>query len=377
MKKIIVLVITAVMLLQGSVLAVAISPTDVKKLKATKNSVTNKLEQTRKEKAQAKAKQAQIAKQIASLDQQMNAANDSLEKVTASLNKLEKQIAVTTIELQRAQRDANTQNEILKKRLKAMYENGFQGYISVVLSATSYSDFITRLSYLTKIVKYDNSILKKMEVYTAVVAEKRLNLKTDLAVKEQVKADLNERKKEVAAATANKEKYMDEVKKDIKQLEAQEDDLKAQALALAKQIQKLLMAGRYTGGAMTWPLPGHYRISSGYGYRVHPIYNTRRMHDGIDIPAPGGTNIIAAAGGRVVASSYQGAVGNYITIDHGGKTTSNYYHLSQKLVGTGTTVRRGQVIGKVGSTGASTGNHLHFEIRVRSSSVSPFRYLKN
>lgn len=377
MKKFIVIVITAVMLLQGSVLAAAISPADVKKLKDTKNSVTSKLEQTRKEKALAKAKQAQIAKQIASLDRQMNAANDSLEKVTASLNKLEKQIAVTTIELQRAQRDANTQNEILKKRLKAMYENGFQGYISVVLSATSYSDFITRLSYLTKIVKYDNSILKKMEVYTAVVAEKRLNLKTDLAAKEQVKADLNEKKKEVASATANKEKYMDEVKKDIKQLEAQEDDLKAQAEALAKQIQKLLMAGKYTGGVMTWPLPGHYSISSGYGYRIHPIYHTRRMHDGIDIPAPYGSNVVASAGGRVVASSYQGAVGNYITIDHGGKTTSNYYHLSQKLVSAGTTVSRGQVIGKVGSTGASTGNHLHFEVRVNSSSVSPFRYLKN
>jgi len=376
LKRFIALVIAIVMIMQGVVI-VSAAPNKLNNLKNKNKDINNQIAQTRKEKALAKQKHDQIAKQIAMLDQQMNNANDSLNKVESNLDRLEKQIAVTTIELQRAQRDANSQNGVLRKRLRAMYENGFQGYLSVVLSSTSYSDFITRLNYLTKIVKYDNEILIKMEKYSAAVADKQLKLKNDMIEKERIKADHNEKKQQVAVATNNKHKYMDEVNKDIKELEAQEDELQAQAKALAKEIAKLLSAGKYTGGVMTWPLPGHYSISSGYGYRIHPIYKTKRMHDGIDIPAPAGTNIIAAAGGKVIASSYKNAVGNYVTIDHGGKITSNYYHASQRLVKAGDIVRKGQVIARVGSTGASTGNHLHFEVRINSSSVNPFRYLKN
>ncbi len=376
MKKLLASLIVVILMLQGSMLAVAAGPNDINKLKNNKNAVNSKLAQTRKEKEAAKLKQQQIAKQIALLDQQMNAADAALDVVSNSLNNLEKKIADTTMELQRAERDAGGQNEVLKKRVKAMYENGFQGYISVLMSSTSYSDFITRLNYLTRIIKYDNEILTKMQNYTALVAEKQQRLKEDLAEKERVKADLNEKKKNVAVATSNKQKYMDDVKKDIKALEAQEDELKQQAEALAKEIEKLLSAGKYTGGVMTWPLPGRYTISSSYGVRIHPIFKVRRMHDGIDVPAPKGTNIVAAAGGKVIASSYKGAVGNYVIIDHGGKITTNYYHASKRLVSAGDTVTKGQVIAQVGSTGNSTGNHLHFEVRVGSASVNPMQYFK-
>lgn len=365
------------MALQGSIFAAAVSPNEVNKLKNRNKDIKSQIVQTQKDKEIALKKHAEIAKQIAVLDQQMNAANDALDTVTAGLNNLENQIAVTTVDLKRAERDAKKQNETLRKRLKAMYQNGFQGYISVVLSATSYSDFITRLNYLTRIVKYDNSILKEMEKLSALVLEKQLKLKNDMAEKERVKVSLNKIKNEVFVATENKQVYMEQVNQDIKELESQEEELQQQAKALAKQIEKLLSKGKYTGGTMTWPLPGHYRISSPYGMRMHPIDHVMRMHDGIDIPAPGGTPIIAAAAGKVVAASYSGGVGNHVVIDHGGRITSNYYHASKILVHVGQNVSKGETIALVGTTGSSTGNHLHFEVRKNSSSINPMTYIKN
>ena len=377
MKRLIVIAIALIMALQGSILAAAVAPNEVDKLKNKNKDIKSQIVQTQKDKEIALKKHAEIAKQIAILDQQMNAANDALDAVTVGLNNLEKQIAITTVDLKRAERDAKKQNEILKKRLKAMYQNGFQGYISVVLSATSYSDFITRLNYLTRIVKYDNNILKEMERYSALVLEKQLQLKTDMAEKERVKDRLNQIKNEVIVATQNKQAYMEQVNQDIKELESQEEELQQQAKDLAKQIEKLLSKGKYTGGTMTWPLPGYYRISSPYGMRIHPVYHVLRMHDGIDLPAPEGTPIIAAAAGKVVAASYSGGVGNHVVIDHGGRITSNYYHASKILVHVGQNVSKGETIALVGTTGTSTGNHLHFEVRKNSSSINPMTYLKN
>ena len=377
MKKLIVIAIALIMALQGSILAAAVSPNEIDKLKNKNKSIKSQIAQTQKEKEIAIKKHAEIAKQIAVLDQQMNAANEALDTVTIGLNNLENKIAVTTVELKRAERDAKKQNELLKKRLKAMYQNGFEGYISVVLSSTSYSDFITRLNYLTRIVKYDNNILKEMEKFSALVLEKQLKLKNDMVEKERVKASLNKIKNEVIVATENKQLYIEQVNQDIEALESQEEELEQQAKALAKQIEKLLSKGKYTGGTMTWPLPGYYRISSQYGMRIHPTYHVWRMHDGIDLPAPGGTAIIAAAEGKVVAASYSGGVGNHVVIDHGGRITSNYYHASKILVHVGQNVSKGQTIALVGTTGTSTGNHLHFEVRKNSSSINPMTYLKN
>ena len=377
MKKSIVIVIALIMALQGSILAAAVSPNEVDKLKNKNKDIKSQIVQTQKDKEIALEKHAEIAKQIAVLDQQMNAANEALDTVTVGLNNLENQIALTTVDLKRAERDAKKQNEILRKRLKAMYQNGFQGYISVVLSATSYSDFITRLNYLTRIVKYDNNILKEMERVSALVLEKQLMLKNDIAEKERVKVSLNKIKNEVIVATENKQAYMDQVNQDIKELETQEEELQQQAKALAKEIEKLLSKGKYTGGTMTWPLPGYYRISSPYGMRLHPVYHVMRMHDGIDLPAPEGTSIVAAAAGKVVAASYSGGVGNHVVIDHGGRITSNYYHASKILVHVGQNVSKGETIALVGTTGTSTGNHLHFEVRRNSDSINPMTYLKN
>ena len=134
---------------------------------------------------------------------------------------------------------------------------------------------------------------------------------------------------------------------------------------------------KYGGGPLKWPVPSSQKITSNYGYRVHPIYKTRRLHSGVDIGAPSGSNIVAAESGVVILASYgyNGGYGNYMIISHGSGLTTRYAHCNSLAVSVGQTVSKGQVIGAVGSTGDSTGPHLHFEVRLNSASYDPLNYL--
>ena len=136
------------------------------------------------------------------------------------------------------------------------------------------------------------------------------------------------------------------------------------------------MDGPYSGGTMGWPVPGHTRISSPYGYRIHPVFKTRKLHTGIDIPAPSGTTVAAASDGTVIYSGTLGGYGKTIMIDHGGGVVTLYGHNSSLTVSEGTTVKRGNTIAKVGSTGISTGPHCHFEVRKNGGYVDPMPYLR-
>ncbi|MDR1438536.1 MAG: M23 family metallopeptidase, partial [Clostridiales bacterium] len=131
-----------------------------------------------------------------------------------------------------------------------------------------------------------------------------------------------------------------------------------------------------SGAAMRWPLPGYSTLSSPYGTRVHPVTGKKKMHTGIDIPAPTGTDIVAAKGGTVIISGVQGGYGNAVVISHGDGLTTLYGHCSKLLVKVGQTVKQGEVIAKVGSTGVSTGPHLHFEVRKDGATAQPLNYVK-
>ena len=132
----------------------------------------------------------------------------------------------------------------------------------------------------------------------------------------------------------------------------------------------------YDGGMFAWPCPSYTRVSSDYGTRIHPILHIERFHNGIDLAAPGGSPILAAYSGRVVAAAYSSSMGNYVMIDHGSGLYTIYMHASALSVSAGQEVQKGQQIGAVGSTGRSTGNHLHFSVRLNGSYVSPWNYLR-
>jgi murein DD-endopeptidase MepM/ murein hydrolase activator NlpD len=170
---------------------------------------------------------------------------------------------------------------------------------------------------------------------------------------------------------------MGRLSQDIKEFEKEYDKLNDYAKEIESKIVKLQKnTGPYSGGKMEWPVSGHTRISSPFGYRIHPIFKVKKLHTGIDIPAPTGTSIGAAAAGTVVYCDWLGGYGKAIMVDHGGGILTLYGHNSALVVSEGDTVSRGQTIAKAGSTGNSTGPHLHFEVRKNGSYVDPMPWLR-
>lgn len=351
------------------------NPGEIDKLQKEQDKVNQQIKQTQKLMNQVSSEKKSVSKAIEELDQKLNQAEDELTKVENTLAQLENQIAVTTRELERATGEATGQKELLKKRVRVMYENGNAGYMSVILDATSFSDFISRVDFLKKIVDFDMNLLNKMKGYRDSIDEKRSQLESELDEKERLKNQIAGKKQEVETAKQDREQNLKEIISDLKELERQEDQLLAKSKEFEQKIIALQSSNKYIGGTLGWPSPGYYKITSPYGYRNHPILNKKKLHTGIDIAVPSGTNILAANSGKVIYSGYNGGYGNTVIIDHGGKISTLYAHNSKLLVKVGDEVEKGKAISKSGSTGLSTGPHLHFEVRENGQHVDPMKYL--
>jgi murein DD-endopeptidase MepM/ murein hydrolase activator NlpD len=219
------------------------------------------------------------------------------------------------------------------------------------------------------------NLLGKMKSHRDSVAGKKAQLASELQEKEKIKTEIGEKKEKVETAKQDREKTLKDITSDLKELERQEDKLLAQSKEFEKKIIALQSSSKYIGGKIGWPSPGYYKITSPYGYRNHPILKKKKLHTGIDIAVPKGSDIIAANAGKVIYSGYNGGYGNTIIIDHGGKISTLYAHNSKLLVKVGDEVEKGVAVAKSGSTGLSTGPHLHFEVRENGQHVDPMKYL--
>lgn len=375
MKKRIVAVILALMLSIPFANVYAKSPTEIDKLKQEQDKLNSQIKQTQQLMNKVNGEKKSVSKSIEELDNKLDQAESELSSVENMLSQLDSQIAVTTLELERASSDASGQKELLKKRVRVMYENGNAGYMSVILDSVSFSDFISRLDFLKKIIDFDMNLLGKMKSHRDSVADKRSQLESEQKEKVSLKQKLGEKKEQVATAKQDREKVLQDLTKDLKELNRQEDKLLAQSAEIGKKIVSMQSTNKYVGGKIGWPAPGYYKITSPYGYRTHPILKTKKLHTGIDIAVPSGTTIIAANSGKVIYAGYYGGYGNTIIIDHGGKISTLYAHNSKLLVKVGDEVEKGKAITKSGSTGLSTGPHLHFEVRENGQHVDPMKYL--
>ena len=270
------------------------------------------------------------------------------------------------------------------------YEQNDDHYLEMIFSAESFGDLLNRLDYIQSVSAYDD---RKMQEYTLIrqyVETCKAELDAEKEVLDAAKVSVQQEEESLEQLIAAKEAEIVAKQSDIGNkaaaIEEYEADIRAQdeliaslEAAVAAERKRLAEeSGRkltYDGGVFCFPAPSFTRISEEYGERIHPILGVPQFHNGIDIAAPNGSPILAAYDGEVVAAAYSGSMGNYVMIDHGDSLYTVYMHASALYVSKGDLVAKGEQIAAVGSTGRSTGPHLHFSVRKNGGYVSPWGYL--
>lgn len=327
------------------------------------------------------------------IESKVTELNQQLIDISARITDLENQLTAKSEDIQETkdelagakEREAQ-QYADMKVRIQFMYENGQTSYLEALLSSRNISEFLNSADYIAQIQSYDRQKLTEYQDTVESIVNLEAQLEQEYTDLEALKSTVESNKATVAAMMRQKESELADISGDIEdaqsdadyyaaEIQAQEELIAAIKRAEAEKAAAGVEEHPYIGGAFRWPCPSSTRVTSDYGTRVSPMSGASSNHKGIDIGASAGADIIAAADGTVTAASYSSAAGNYVMIDHGGGLYTVYMHASSLLVSPGQTVSAGDVIAKVGSTGISTGSHLHFGVSLNGSYVSPWSYL--
>ena len=349
---------------------------DANKLAAQKKDLQNQLKSVRADKNKALDKKDLLESQIDVIEAE-------IANIDAQIGKYDELIGQKEVELADSEEKHADQYDLFCRRIRMMEEEGETSYWAILFNSGSFTELLDNYMMIEEIIEYDNSIMESM----AALQEQ---IKADKAEMEQARTEQEAAREARQAAKSELDAQKSEVNSLIKEISAQEDVLESMEVALKKQAnavdaeikakEKALasqIANVPSEKGFLWPLPGYTTLSSLFAGRYHPITGKWQSHTGIDIPAPGGTPILAAKSGVVTTSIKKGSYGNYVVISHSDGTSTLYAHMSKRAVKEGQTVKQGQTIGYVGTTGSSTGNHLHYEVRVNGTRKNPTDYHKN
>jgi murein DD-endopeptidase MepM/ murein hydrolase activator NlpD len=357
---------------------------------ADKNTIDQLIRQTKIDILNKKKKEKSVLGSLIKEQQELSKLEQNYGQIKEQLKFAKNKLNVTKQELQNLQnnlseleRDQQTRQELLNQRLVVIYKHGFQSYLEIVLNASDYDEFVNRFEALAYFIKNDLQLLDNIQTaklsikskHTIVATKKqqvehqyeKMAVLRDRVSQEQWKVSLKvgETKKELTTIQQDRaklEKALEEYEQTSREIEA--------VIQKSEQKDPRLVLGT---GHMMWPLRG--KLSSGFGWRFHPVLRSKKFHNGQDIAVPSGTPVIAVDSGAVLVSGWQGGYGNYVAIDHGNGISTGYGHNSRLLVSVGDKVLKGQTIAISGSTGLSTGPHLHFEVRRNGVPVDPLPYL--
>lgn len=327
---------------------------------------------------------------VVELDGQLAELEEKIDDLKEQITVKEEEVAQAKADVAQAEAVAQQQYQDMKARLKYMYEHGMEdGYLEVLFSAESFSDLLNQAVYVEKLSAYDKRKLLEYRQNVEYLNLCRQVLEEEQEVLQEAKESLQNEQDSVNTLISEKEKEIEAYQGDINnqaaaiaeyEAEIAEQNATISALEKAVAADKAALEEqnriKYDGGMFQMPCPGYKRISDDYGNRVHPILKTQQFHNGVDFAAPSGTPILAAYDGKVVGAAYNSSMGNYVMIDHGDGLYTIYMHASKLYVSNGQMVTKGEQIAAVGSTGRSTGPHLHFSVRLNGSYVSPWSYLK-
>lgn len=332
-----------------------------------------------------------LAAYVTQLDANLTEIQAKISGIKEMISQKEIEITQTQSELDAAVAKEEAQYENMKVRIRSMYERGDDFYFEAILSARSFADMLNRVDYMEKVSASDRRMLEEFRTTREYVEVCKAQLESEQELLEEAKRNveaeeasleslISQKEAEIKAYEediSNREQLLKEYEAEIAAQDAEIKEMERVAKALQTQLEQANGQKRtYDGGMFAWPAPSYTRISDDYGNRMHPTLKVQKFHNGIDMAAPGGSPILAAYNGTVVAASYSSTMGNYIMIDHGDNLYTIYMHASALYVSQGAEVVKGQKIAAVGTTGRSTGNHLHFGVRLNGSYVSPWNYLK-
>lgn len=316
--------------------------------------------------------------QIQKLDEKIASAEEELSGQESKIKELKESIEEVEEQLNTVTEKYNKQKDLFERRIVAVYEAGETQYLDVLLKSTSLTDFISTYYHISQIVQSDEELLEDIEQKKRTIDLSRQKLENE----KNALADILENQTRLTRTLQNtriiRESFITRLTQEEQEKQKEIEEYNAIYEEINKQIIAAVMQGidsEYIGGELAWPVPGYTRITSEYGMRTHPITGVYKLHTGVDISAPMGANFIAANDGVVIKAEMNGAYGNMVLIDHGGGISTLYAHGSEILVEVGQTVKRGDEVLKVGSTGYSTGPHAHFEVRINGVTTNPLPYI--
>lgn len=361
---------------------------EINRAREEKKALQNGLTDVKELKKELEASKENLTNYVTQLDAQLVEIQAKINSLKEMILTKEEEISAKAVELEEALGVQQAQYEAMKSRIKFMYEKGDMLYLELVFAAESFGDMLNKAEYIEMLSAYDRKMLDEYVAYAEYVALCKEGLEEEKAVLDEAKAAVEEEERSLNELIAAKEQEVYKVSADIRSKESaiqeyqaeiasQNETIAALEAAVAEERKRLAaeQGRKYDGGVFTWPAPSYTRISDEYGNRMHPTLGIERFHNGIDMAAPGGSAILAAYDGTVVAAAYSSSMGNYIMIDHGDNLYTIYMHASALYVSKGAEVSKGQTIAAVGSTGRSTGNHLHFSVRLNGNYVNPRNYL--
>ncbi len=337
-----------------------------------------------------------VSAKLKQIQADLDAANARLQSIRSRQAEINAQIVQTQNEIVKMEAYLKTRQNVLNRRVRAIYMHGQLNYLEVILGANSFSDFANRVELLKRVIRSDYNLILEIQKQKAAIEAKKAQLEEDKRQLDALAAEAEKTQKEIAAKKAEQQKVLDAAKSNKAAAAQMEQDLNAQLASVRNLIQQRLAAAEAARqaaqqassdeggggsddnyvqgtGAMGWPCSGP--ITSPFGYRTHPIFGITIFHAGIDIGVDYGTPIHAADSGVVVYSGWISGYGNAVIIDHGGGVSTLYGHNQSLAVSEGQSVSKGSVIAYAGSTGNSTGPHCHFEVDVNGSPVNPMGYL--
>lgn len=318
--------------------------------------------------------------QVEKLDSRIETAEQELAEQESKITELKESIEQIETQLNSVTEKYDKQVELFKKRMVAIYMAGDTQYLDVLLKSSSLSDFISSYYLISQLTEIDKNLLNDLETKKKTMDLSRQKLENEKKELATIVENQTRTTRTLQNTKKMRENFIAKLSDDEKNLQAKIDEINKQYEEVNQQILALAQNGidtAYIGGELEWPVPGYTRITSKYAMRVHPITGQYKLHTGVDIGAPLGANFVAANDGVVVKAGPNVAYGNMVIIDHGGGISTLYAHGSEILVEVGQTVKRGDPILKVGSTGYSTGPHAHFEVRINGVTTDPLPYITN